>query len=139
MSKQTLVTKKFEFSASHRYWRNDWTEKKNKEVFGICNEHGHNYELHVTIGGKVNPKTGLIINISELKNKILDILEEFDHKNLNLDPPYFKEKIPTTENIANVIFNLIEEKIHTQNDFYLAKLRLYEKRDLYVDVVKNKN
>jgi len=138
-NQKVLITKKFEFSASHRYYKNDWSEEKNNEIFGICTSpygHGHNYELHVTISGKVDPDTGMIINLSDLKTHVNDVVKLFDHKFLNLDTPYFKDKIPTTENIANVMFELIEKQIIGKGDFTLHKLRLYEKKDLYVDVIK---
>lgn len=140
--KNILITKKFEFSASHRYWRDDWSPKKNDEVFGLCTSpygHGHNYELHVSITGKVDAKTGMIINLSDLKKYVNEILQQFDHKYLNLDTPYFKNKIPTTENIANVLFELIDQQLQEKGDFKLAKIRLYEKKDLYVDVCEGKD
>ncbi|MFC2088690.1 6-carboxytetrahydropterin synthase [Calditrichota bacterium] len=137
VKKNILITKKFEFSASHRYWRDDWSQEKNDKVFGLCTSpygHGHNYELHVSITGKVDAKTGMIINLSDLKKYINEILQQFDHKYLNLDTPYFENKIPTTENIANILFELIDKQLQKKGDFKLAKIRLYEKKDLYVDV-----
>jgi len=139
-NKNIHITKKFEFSASHRYWKDNWSEEKNQEIFGLCTGqygHGHNYELHVTISGKVDPKTGMIINLSDLKKYVNEIVELFDHRFLNLDTPYFKEKIPTTENIANVMFDLIEKQIQNKGEFDLQRIRLYEKKDLYVDVCKD--
>ena len=139
---KVLITKKFEFSASHRYYKENWSEEKNNEIFGICTSpygHGHNYELHVTISGKVDPDTGMIINLSDLKTHVNDVVKLFDHKFLNLDTPYFKDKIPTTENIANVMFELIEKQIADKGDFNLHKIRLYEKKDLYVDIIKDNN
>ena len=139
---KVLITKKFEFSASHRYYKENWSEEKNNEIFGICTSpygHGHNYELHVTISGKVDPDTGMIINLSDLKTHVNDVVKLFDHKFLNLDTTYFKDKIPTTENIANVMFELIEKQIADKGDFNLHKIRLYEKKDLYVDIIKDNN
>jgi 6-pyruvoyltetrahydropterin/6-carboxytetrahydropterin synthase len=141
-NKNVLITKKFEFSASHRYYKDNWSEEKNNEIFGICTSpygHGHNYEIHVTISGKVDPDTGMIINLSDLKKHVNEVVKSFDHKFLNLDTPYFKDKIPTTENIANVMFELIEKQILGKGDFKLYKIRLYEKKDLYVDVCKESN
>ncbi len=137
MSQNVTITKKFEFSASHRYWRDDWSEEKNKAVFDMCVSpygHGHNYELHVTVGGKIDPDTGMIINLSDLKKDVNMVLKDFDHKYLNLDTPYFKERIPTTENIGRVLFELIDEKLSGGKKLYLHKIRLYERFDLYVDV-----
>ena len=141
-NQKVLITKKFEFSSSHRYWKDDWSDEKNEEMFGICTSpygHGHNYELHVTISGKIDPDTGMIINLSDLKKHVNEIVNLFDHKFLNLDTPYFKDKIPTTENIANVMFELIENQIKDKGDFLLHKIRLYEKKNLYVDVCKETN
>ncbi len=139
MPDKVWITKKFEFSASHRYWREDWSPEKNEEIFGLCTSpygHGHNYELHVTVTGRVDPDTGMIINLSELKRKVNVILREFDHKFLNLDTPYFKERIPTTENIGLVLFEQIEKSLSSEGNFTVVKIRLYERNDLYVDVWK---
>jgi 6-pyruvoyltetrahydropterin/6-carboxytetrahydropterin synthase len=138
-SKKVFITKKFEFSASHRYWRDEWSEEKNNQVFGKCTSpygHGHNYELHVTVSGKVEPATGMIINLSDLKKHVKIIIDKFDHKYLNVDTPYFADEIPTTENIARVLFNLIDTQLKGKGEFELSKIRLYEKSDLYVDVWK---
>ena len=132
------ITKKFEFSASHRYWRNEWSEEKNEETFGLCTSpygHGHNYELHVTIKGKIDPETGMIINLTNLKKHVNVVLEKFDHKFLNLDTPFFKDKIPTTENVALVLFEQIKKELKGKGAFSLYKIRLYEKSDLYVDIL----
>lgn len=136
---KVTISRKFEFSASHRYWRSDWSEEQNNKVFGLCTSphgHGHNYELHVTITGDIDPDTGMIVNLTVLKARVLAILKQFDHKYLNLDTPYFKDKIPTTENIALVLFGLIEKDL-ASDGFDLVKIRLYEKHDLYADVWKD--
>ena len=135
--KQVTITKKFEFSASHRYWNPEWSEEKNNELFGLCTSpygHGHNYELHVTVSGPVDPVTGMIINLSTLKKLAGKIVDRFDHKFLNLDTPYFKDQIPTTENIALVLFDLLDEQIRKETGIQLQRIRLYERHDLYVDV-----
>lgn len=142
MSEQKiLITKKFEFSASHRYWRKEWSTEKNEEIFGLCTSpygHGHNYELHVTVYGQVDTKTGMIINLTNLKKYVNVVLARFDHKYLNLDTPFFKTKIPTTENIALVLFELIDGELKGKGAFKLFKIRLYERSDLYVDVYGEK-
>lgn len=135
---KVTISRKFEFSASHRYWREDWSEEKNNEVFGLCTSpygHGHNYELHVTITGNIDPKTGMIVNLTVLKSRVKNILNQFDHKFLNLDTPYFKEKIPTTENIALVLFDLIDKDL-SRDGYELVRIRLYERQDIYADVWK---
>lgn len=136
-SKNIFITKKFEFSASHRYWKDEWSEEENNNKFGKCTSpygHGHNYELHVTVSGKVDPVTGMIINLTDLKKHVTIVIDKFDHKFLNLDTPYFKTDIPTTENIASILFNLIETQLKGMGDFVLSKIRLYERADLYVDI-----
>lgn len=136
-NKKVFISKKFEFSASHRYWREEWSEQENERHFGMCTSpygHGHNYELHVTISGDIDPKTGMIINLTDLKKYVNLVLEKFDHKFLNLDTPYFEDEIPTTENIARVLYNLINEELISKGDFRLEKIRLYERSDLYVDI-----
>jgi len=140
MPNVVTITKKFEFSASHRYWRDDWTEEQNNIHFGLCVSpygHGHNYDLHVTVSGRIHPQTGMIINLSRLKELVNEVVERFDHKFLNLDTPWFKDTIPTTENIAAVLFDLIDKKLEPLADIFLKRIRLYERSDLYVDVWKD--
>jgi 6-pyruvoyltetrahydropterin/6-carboxytetrahydropterin synthase len=137
-NQRITLTRKFEFSASHRYWKKDWSEEKNNEVFGPCTSpygHGHNYDLYVTVTGPVDRNTGMIINLTQLKSIVNDILKDFDHKFLNMDTPYFQERIPTTENIAAVLFNLIDGKLSTNTgQVKLSRIRLYEMQNLYADV-----
>ncbi len=131
---QVLLTKRIEFSSSHRYVRPEWDEAKNRAVFGPCFNppaHGHNYLLEVTVAGEVDPKTGMVINLFDLKRVLLDVIEEFDHKNFNLDMPYFKDRIPTSENIARVLWGKLE---HQADIGRLHTLRLYEDEDLFAEV-----
>ncbi len=109
------ITRKETFSAAHKLERTDWTEAHNMEVFGKCsnpNWHGHNYILHVTVKGEVNPETGFVINLSHvseiLKSKVL---AKVDHKNLNMDVDFMLGKLPSTENLAISIWNEIKEDI----------------------------
>jgi 6-pyruvoyltetrahydropterin/6-carboxytetrahydropterin synthase len=129
-----LLTKRIEFAAAHRYYRPEWDEAKNRAVFGRCYNppaHGHNYLLEVTVSGDVDPKTGMVINLFDLKRVLLGVLEEFDHKNLNLDMPYFADRIPTSENLAHVLWTkLVEHK----DIGALHAIRLYEDEDLYAEV-----
>jgi 6-pyruvoyltetrahydropterin/6-carboxytetrahydropterin synthase len=129
-----LLTKRIEFAAAHRYMRPEWDEAKNRAVFGHCYNppaHGHNYLLEVTVAGEIDPKTGMVVNLFDLKRVLLDVIEEFDHKNLNLDMPYFKDLIPTSENFAHVLW----AKLATQKDIgTLHTLRLCEDEDLYAQV-----
>lgn len=135
MPKATL-TKRLEFCSSHRYHNPDWDDAKNQQVFGACNNvntHGHNYLLEVTLCGEIDPVTGMIINLYDLKQHLWDVLIEFDHKNLNLDTPYFKNRIPTTENLALTLWSLL--KLHPQLPD-LDRIRLYEDDTLYSEVRK---
>jgi 6-pyruvoyltetrahydropterin/6-carboxytetrahydropterin synthase len=129
-----LITKRIEFAAAHRYLKPQWDEQKNRDTFGPCyNEpgHGHNYILEVTVSGDVDPRTGMVVNLFDLKQVLLHVLEEFDHKHLNLDMPYFKDDVPTSENIARVLWKKLEVQ---RNIGALHSLRLYEDEDLFAEV-----
>ena len=131
MPKSTL-TKRIEFSASHFYRNPDWDADKNRQTFGDCyQEHGHNYLLEVTLSGRVDPVTGMIINLYDLKHIVTDVLEEFDHKHLNLDTPYFEHAIPTTENLALVLWRKFRARPETQD---LHTIRLSESEDLWAEL-----
>lgn len=136
MAFKKLLTRKMEFSASHRYWNPGWSEEKNKEVFGKSAGpfgHGHNYMLEITVEGEVDKETGMIINLYQLKAIMKEVLKDFDHKYLNEDNPHFKELIPTTENIARVMWDIFYEKLRSNPSCKLHRVRLYETDDLYVD------
>jgi len=129
-----LLTKRIEFAAAHRYIKAEWDEAKNRAVFGPCYNppaHGHNYMVEVTVAGEVDPKTGMVVNLFDLKRVLLHVLEEFDHKNLNLDMPYFEGRIPTSENLARVLWAKLDAQ---QSIGTLHAIRLYEDEDLYADV-----
>jgi 6-pyruvoyltetrahydropterin/6-carboxytetrahydropterin synthase len=128
------ATRRFEFSASHRYWRDDWSAERNQQTFGKCTSpygHGHNYQLDVTIAGTPDPITGMVMNMTDLKAIVNAVLEQFDHRYLNLDTPYFEERIPTTENIVRVLWGLIAPRM--PEGVALARLRLYEMSDLWAE------
>lgn len=129
-----LLTKRIEFAASHRYCRSEWDEDQNRAVFGLCfNEpgHGHNYMLEVTVAGNVDPRTGMVVNLFDLKQVLLTVLEEFDHKHLNLDVPDFRDRVPTSENIAVILWAKLASQKHIGT---LHAIRLFEDEDLYADV-----
>jgi 6-pyruvoyltetrahydropterin/6-carboxytetrahydropterin synthase len=128
------ATRRFEFSAAHRYWRDDWTAEENERVFGRCSSrygHGHNYTLDVTVVGRPDPVTGMVMNMTDLKALVNEVLEEFDHRHLNEDTPYFKERIPTTENLVRVLWQLVAPRLPA--GVRLARLRLYELPELWAD------
>ena len=128
------VYRKEHFNAAHRLYNPTWSDEKNDLIFGKCNNpnwHGHNYELLVKLVGDVDPDTGYVYDLKKLSNLIKEnIIEYFDHKNLNLDLSEFENLIPTTENIAMVIWNILREKI--DNKFQL-KVILYETENNFVE------
>ena len=129
------VYRKAHFNAAHRLHRSDWSEKQNKEMFGKCNlpnYHGHNYVLEVKITGPIDPETGYVIDLGKLKHMMNDeVIDRYDHRNLNLDIPEFKELNPTVENIASVIYKRLRKRI---DDSLGLGLRLYETERNYVDI-----
>ena len=122
------------FNSAHRLHNKNWGDLKNKEVFGKCNNpnfHGHNYELEVKVMGGINPETGYVIDMKVLSKIIKDnVLERFDHKNLNLDTEEFRDLNPTAENIAVVIYNLLKPKLNANLEL---KIKLYETPRNYVE------
>lgn len=128
------VYRKEHFNAAHRLYNPAWSDEKNDLIFGKCNNpnwHGHNYELLVKLVGDVDPETGYVYDLKKLSELIKEnIIEYFDHKNLNLDLSEFKNLIPTTENIAMVIWNILRKKI--DNKFQL-KVILYETENNFVE------
>ena len=109
------VTRKSHFNAAHRLHNNEWSDEKNNNFYGLCNNknyHGHNYDLEVTVKGEIDPESGYLVDMKVLSDIIEEnICKKFDHKNLNLDTTEFKNLIPTAENIAVVIWNILREKI----------------------------
>src|SRR5438105_943149 len=103
------LTRKIEFSAAHRYHNPDFSPEENQRIFGKCNLpycHGHNYVAEVTVTGQMDPATGMIAHLGELDQFVArEVLEPFDHKNLNEDIPGFRERVPTTENLCMEIFD----------------------------------
>jgi 6-pyruvoyltetrahydropterin/6-carboxytetrahydropterin synthase len=134
MSQKVAVYRKEHFNAAHKLFCADWTDEKNKQVFGACsnpNYHGHNYELIVQVIGVPDPITGFVINTKELSTIVEEeVKSRFDHKNLNLDTELFKNLNPSAENIAIVIYNLLRPRIAESLDL---KIRLYETERNFVD------
>ena len=127
MSHKTAIIRREHFNAAHRLHNNLWSKEMNKDVFGKCNNenyHGHNYELEVKIIGEIDIETGFVMDAKILKQLIKEnVLDKYDHRNLNLDVDDFKNLNPTAENIAKVIY----EKLRLQiNDQYEIKIKLYE-------------
>lgn len=121
------VFRKESFNAAHRLHNPAWSDDENKKVFGKCsnpNYHGHNYELVVKLVGSINPETGYVMDMKELSDIIQrEIVERFDHKNLNVECVEFKTLNPTAENIAMVIYQLLRPQIKPS---LKISVRLYE-------------
>ena len=134
MAEKVAVYRKEHFNAAHRLFVPGWTDEQNFEKFGKCSNphyHGHNYELVVKVIGDPDPHTGYVMDMKHLSDLIREnILDKFDHKNLNLDTEEFRELNPTAENIAVTIYNILREKIDPKFDL---KVRLYETERNFVE------
>jgi len=130
------LTRVEHFNAAHRLYNDKWTEEQNREVFGKCanaNWHGHNYELHVTIKGAPHPDTGFIFNAKTLGRLIKDVvIEQVDHRNLNLDVPFMAGKFTSAENVATGIWQELQPHIERQGA-QLHCIRLVETPNIYVE------
>ena len=124
---KVTVSRVAHFNAAHKLYRSDWSNEKNENFFGKCanaNFHGHNYELIVSVTGDIDPETGYVMDLKKLKDIIKEEVEErFDHKNLNMDVTEFKKLMPSAENIAVVIYNILKKKIDQDLDL---EITLYE-------------
>jgi 6-pyruvoyltetrahydropterin/6-carboxytetrahydropterin synthase len=124
---KVAVFRKAQFNAAHRLYRKDWSDEKNKEVFGLCsnpNYHGHNYKMEVKVVGEIDSETGYVIDLSILNNLIqTEVMDKFDHSNLNEDTLEFKDLNPTGENIVVVLYNLLRAKLDSQ---YELQIKLWE-------------
>jgi 6-pyruvoyltetrahydropterin/6-carboxytetrahydropterin synthase len=129
-----FLTRKAEFSAAHFYWNPVWTEEENGRVFGKCANrqgHGHNYTLEVTVKGEVDPVSGFVVDLKQLKEILeTEVVSIYDHRHLNYEVPEFASTIPTTENIAIAIWRRLEGKIQNAT---LHRVRVYEMVDLFAD------
>ena len=134
MSNKVAVYRKEHFNAAHRLYNKAWSDEKNDAVFGLCNNknfHGHNYELVVKVVGEPDPETGYVIDLKMLSDLVKkEVLNRFDHKNLNLDTVEFAELNPTAENIAKVIYGLLRSKLDTSLEL---TIRLYETERNFVE------
>ena len=131
---KVAVFRKEHFNAAHRLHNPNWSEERNEEIFGKCNNkyyHGHNYELIVKVIGEPDPDTGYVYDMKVLSDLIKEnVSDKFDHKNLNLDVEDFNNMNPTAENIAVVIYNILREKIESDKDL---KITLFETERNYVE------
>ena len=134
MPKKVAVFRKEHFNAAHRLNNPNWSDEKNERVYGKCNNynyHGHNYDLIVQVTGEVNPETGYVMDMKVLSDLIKkEVLDKFDHKNLNLDTQEFSDLNPSAENIAIVIYDKLKIQIDPQFDL---KIRLHETERNFVE------
>lgn len=134
MNPKATVSRKTVFNAAHRLFNPKWSDEKNDEVFGLCNNpnyHGHNYTLFVHVTGEIDHETGFVVDLKWLSDLIFEHIEEkFDHRNLNLDLPEFKELNPSVENIARVIWDILRTKIDSKMGL---KITLYETERNFVE------
>lgn len=134
MPKKVAVFRKEHFNAAHRLNNPNWSDEKNERVYGKCNNynfHGHNYDLIVQVTGEIDPETGYVMDMKILSELIKsEVLDKFDHKNLNLDTEEFKDLNPSAENIAIVIYDKLKHKINKNFDL---KIRLYETERNFVE------
>ena len=128
------LTRRAEFSASHYYHNPKLSAEENLRIFGKCNNpngHGHNYMLEVTVKGKIDPASGFVVDLKELKETMnREVIEALDHRHLNKEVPEFASQIPTSENLAIAIWNRLNSKLNVAR---LHRVRLYETNDLFVD------
>jgi len=130
------LTKRFHFSASHRLYRKELSDKENEKIYGKCsnpNGHGHNYILEVTVTGEPDPQTGYIMDLSRFKEIVRsELIEKIDHKNLNSDVDFMKGIVPTSENIVTVFWKVLKHKI-SFNNIKLHSLKLFETENNIVE------
>lgn len=134
MSKKVYLTRRETFAAAHRLFKPGLSDEENFKIFGKCsnpNWHGHNYTLEVTVVGQVNPDTGFVLDIKELKEIMHEfVISKVDHKNLNIDTDFMKGLIPTSENITIAIWNQLANKIPGGK---LFSVKLYETENNYFE------
>jgi 6-pyruvoyltetrahydropterin/6-carboxytetrahydropterin synthase len=129
------LTRVEHFNAAHKLYNPRWSRERNEVVFGKCaneNWHGHNYELYVTVKGDADPDTGFLLDVKTLSGIVqTQVLEQVDHKNLNMDVPFMKDKMCSTENLAKGIWEQLEP--HMPEGVRLHAIKLYETPRIYVE------
>ena len=134
--KTVYITRRETFNAAHKLYREDWSDEKNLDVFGKCsnkNWHGHNFAIYVTVKGVPNPETGFVINLKDLSKIMKDeVIEPLDHRNLNLDVPFLKGIMASTENIVIEVWDRIKTPIEKAGGV-LSKIKLVETENNFVE------
>ena len=137
MGRRLEITRREEFSASHRLHNPELSDAENRRLYGICNNpngHGHNYEIEVTVQGEVESATGMVMNLVDLMRILREgVLDQVDHRHLNHDVPFLKGIIPTAENVAIALWQQIEHQIEQFKGCRLHRIRLYESRNSFVE------
>jgi 6-pyruvoyltetrahydropterin/6-carboxytetrahydropterin synthase len=129
------LTRVEHFNAAHKLYNPNWNDNQNEAVFGKCanaNWHGHNYELYITVKGIPHPDTGFVFDVKQLSQIINQyVIEQLDHKNLNLDVPFMQGKMCSTENLAIAIWQQVQP--HLPDGVQLHAIKLYETPRIYVE------
>jgi 6-pyruvoyltetrahydropterin/6-carboxytetrahydropterin synthase len=135
-----FVTRKMHFNAAHRVYQPNWSDEQNIACFGKCanaNWHGHNYDLFVTVKGEINPDTGFVVDLNWMKKIIEEhIIDVLDHKNLNLDVPFMKNKMASTEVLAVEIYNILQPLL-AGDTYSLHGIKLVETERNFVEYFGN--
>ncbi len=131
------ITRREHFNAAHKLWNENWSAEKNHEIFGKCaneNWHGHNYDLFVTVKGSPNQETGYVCDLKALSDLIKEaVTDKLDHKNLNLDVPFMKGVMASTENLTVAIWNILDPLIKEKLGCQLHCVKLYETRNNFAE------
>jgi 6-pyruvoyltetrahydropterin/6-carboxytetrahydropterin synthase len=131
-----FLTRRATFSAAHYYWVPEWTAEENQRVFGKCanrNGHGHNYTLEVTVAGEPDPVTGFVVDLKWLKDVIeREVLDAWDHRHLNLETEDFRNRVPTTENIAIAAWQRLAPALH-EAEVELSRVRIWETPEIFAE------
>jgi len=136
--RELRILRTVRFSAGHRYHSTKLSDEENRRVFGACNRphgHGHNYRLDVGVQGEVDPVTGMVINLADLDALLKEkVVAELDHSFLNHDVPHFEHVVPTCENIAAYLWDLLEEPVSRLGSCQLCLVRVWESEDLFAEL-----
>jgi 6-pyruvoyltetrahydropterin/6-carboxytetrahydropterin synthase len=134
MTVSVRITRRATFAAAHILCRDDWSDERNREVFGACvTDHGHNYVIEVTVGGQLDRETGMVLNLKQIDSVLRrEFVDAVDHRHLNRDVDFLAGTIPTAENIALAAFQRLEPHFKPQR---LLKVRVVETENNAAEVV----
>ncbi len=131
---KVYITRRERFNAAHKLYNPNWSEEKNQQVFGKCanaNWHGHNYDLFVTVKGQPDADTGFVMDVKKLGDLIKkEVTEHLDHRNLNMDVPFLRDQLPSTENLAVAIWDRLAPHL---DNCELHAIKLYETENIYAE------